>query len=80
MTITTPNGIRLSFTDHGGDGPPVVLVMGAGSPGRVWDVRQVPALRGAGLRVVTVDNRGTAPSDECAGGFTIDDMPPTSPR
>lgn len=64
----------MTHTDHGGDGPPVVLVMGTGSPGRVWDVHQVPALRAAGLRVVTVDNRGTPPNDECAGGFTVDDM------
>lgn len=74
VAITTLNGIRLSWTDHGGAGPPVVLVMGTGSPGRVWDVHQVPALRAAGLRVVTVDNRGIAPSDECAEGFTVDDM------
>ncbi|MBN9737796.1 MULTISPECIES: alpha/beta fold hydrolase [unclassified Pseudonocardia] len=74
MTIATLNGIRLSYTDHGGDGPPVVLVMGTGSPGRVWDVHQVPALRNAGLRPVTLDNRGIPPTDECAAGFTVDDM------
>ncbi|SFN67656.1 Pimeloyl-ACP methyl ester carboxylesterase [Pseudonocardia ammonioxydans] len=74
MTIARLNGIRLSWTDHGGDGPPAVLVMGTGSPGRVWDVHQVPALRRAGLRVVTVDNRGIPPTDECAAGFTVGDM------
>src|SRR5699024_9074430 len=45
-----------------------------GSPGRVWGAHQVPALTDAGFRVVTVDNRGIAPTDECAGGFTLDDM------
>lgn len=73
MTVTTLNGIRLSWTDHGGDGPPVVLVMGTGSPGRVWQTHQVPA-REAGHRVVTLDNRGIPPTDECAHGFTVDDM------
>lgn len=74
MTVSQLNGIRLSWTDHGGDGPPVVLVMGTGSPGRVWQTHQVPALRDAGHRVVTLDNRGIPPSDECEQGFTIDDM------
>ncbi|WP_226365366.1 alpha/beta fold hydrolase [Pseudonocardia sp. ICBG162] len=74
MTVTHLNGIRLSWTDHGGDGPPVVLVMGTGSPGRVWQTHQVPALRDAGHRVLTLDNRGIPPSDECAHGFTVDDM------
>ncbi|ANY09640.1 alpha/beta fold hydrolase [Pseudonocardia sp. HH130630-07] len=74
MTVAVLNGIRLSYTDRGGDGPLAVLVMGTGSPGRVWEVHQVPALTAAGFRVVTFDNRGIAPSDECAAGFTVDDM------
>jgi len=74
MTVTNLNGIRLSWTDHGGDGRPVVLVMGTGSPGRVWQTHQVPALRDAGHRVLTLDNRGIPPTDECAHGFTVDDM------
>ncbi|MDG3009083.1 alpha/beta fold hydrolase [Rhodococcus sp. D2-41] len=73
MPITELNGIRLSYQVHG-TGPLVVMVMGTGSPGRVWSVHQVPALVAAGYQVVTVDNRGIAPTDECAGGFTIDDM------
>jgi pimeloyl-ACP methyl ester carboxylesterase len=52
----------------------VVLVMGTGSPGRVWHLHQVPALVAAGYRVATMDNRGIPPSDECAGGMTIDDL------
>ncbi len=57
-----------------GDGPLVVMVMGTGSPGRVWHANQQPALVKAGYRVVTFDNRGIAPSSECANGFTMADM------
>ncbi len=73
MAIATLNGIRLSY-DVVGAGPLVLLIMGTGSPGRVWRTYQVPALVKAGFRVATVDNRGIAPSDECAGGMTIDDL------
>ncbi|WP_127783988.1 alpha/beta fold hydrolase [Rhodococcus sp. X156] len=73
MPVATLNGIRLSYAVSG-EGPLVVLVMGSGSPGRVWDLHQTPALEAAGYRVARVDNRGIAPSDECPEGFTIADM------
>lgn len=71
--IARVNGIELAY-DETGVGPLVVMVMGTGSPGRVWKANQVPALVKAGYRVVTFDNRGIAPSSECVGGFTVDDM------
>lgn len=67
------NGITISYTEFGA-GPLVVMVMGTGSPGRVWQANQVPALVDAGYRVVTFDNRGIPPTSECAGGFTMADM------
>ncbi|MGB3696634.1 MAG: alpha/beta hydrolase [Gordonia sp. (in: high G+C Gram-positive bacteria)] len=67
------NGITLSYT-VAGTGPLVVMVMGTGSPGRVWHAHQQPALIKAGYRVATFDNRGIAPSSECAEGFTLADM------
>lgn len=73
MPVVDLNGIRLSYQVTG-SGELVVLVMGTGSPGRVWQLHQVPALVAAGYRVATVDNRGIPPSDECAGGMTIDDL------
>lgn len=73
MTVARVNGIDLSY-EVAGDGPLVVMVMGTGSPGRVWKAHQEPALVKAGFRVVTFDNRGIAPSSECADGFTLDDM------
>lgn len=71
--MTTEYGIRLSYNDFG-DGPPVLLLTGTGAPSSVWDLHQVPALRAAGFRVITMDNRGIPPSDAGTGGFTIDDL------
>src|SRR5918997_3764789 len=73
MPVVELNGIRLSYQVTG-SGELVVLVMGTGGPGRVWQLHQVPALVSAGYRVATVDNRGIPPSDECASGMTIDDL------
>ncbi|MGC4932880.1 alpha/beta fold hydrolase [Gordonia sp. DT30] len=67
------NGIELAY-EVSGTGPLVVMVMGTGSPGRVWKANQEPALRKAGYRVALFDNRGIAPSSECADGFTLADM------
>ncbi|MGW9525071.1 alpha/beta fold hydrolase [Streptomyces diastaticus] len=73
MPIAHVNGISLHYQESG-DGEPVVMVMGSGAGGRSWHLHQVPALRAAGYRVVTFDNRGIPPTDVCADGFTVDDM------
>lgn len=57
-----------------GDGDLVVMVMGTGSPGRVWQVHQVPALVAAGLRVATFDSRGVGASPLGEQAVTIDDL------
>ncbi|WP_020494736.1 alpha/beta fold hydrolase [Sciscionella marina] len=62
MSTAPVNGRNCSYTEHG-NGPLAVLVMGTGSPGRVWHGHQVPALTTAGYRVVTPDNRGLEPGD-----------------
>ncbi|WP_107653942.1 alpha/beta fold hydrolase [Nocardia suismassiliense] len=83
MPLATVNGISLNYqvkgdrargTDVKGSGPLVVMIMGTGSPGRVWELHQVPALVAAGYRVCTFDNRGIAPSFEAAAGMTIDQL------
>lgn len=73
MPVADINGIRLSFDDYG-SGEPVVMVAGTGSPGRIWRTHQVPALKAAGYRVITLDNREIPPTDLCPEGFTLDDM------
>ncbi|MFD3507287.1 alpha/beta fold hydrolase [Nocardia sp. NPDC058666] len=83
MPVATVNGIALNYqvkgdrtkgTDVPGGGPLVVLIMGTGSPGRVWELHQVPALVAAGYRVCVFDNRGIAPSYEAAGGMRIEEL------
>ncbi|GAB2528537.1 alpha/beta fold hydrolase [Nocardia heshunensis] len=83
MPLATVNGISLNYqvkgdrsrgTDVKGSAPLVVMIMGTGSGGRVWELHQVPALVAAGYRVCTFDNRGIAPSFEAANGMTIDDL------
>lgn len=74
MITAQINGIRIAYEDTGGSGHTVLMVMGTGSPARVWEVHQVPALKAAGFRVVSMNNRGIPPSDECPHGFTMDDM------
>ncbi|MFD9454417.1 alpha/beta fold hydrolase [Streptomyces sp. NPDC059985] len=85
MPLIDVNGIRLHYYDNPADkpaaptgsgraAPAVLLIMGSGSKGRAWHLHQVPALVAAGLRVITFDNRGIAPSDECAGGFGVADL------
>jgi pimeloyl-ACP methyl ester carboxylesterase len=73
MPVVTVNGIRLNYEDAG-SGEPVILIMGTGGRGSAWHMHQAPALTDAGYRVITFDNRGTPLSDECAEGFTVQDM------
>ncbi|WP_054816566.1 alpha/beta fold hydrolase [Nocardia arizonensis] len=78
MPLATVNGISLNYQVKGdrakGAAPLVVMIMGTGSPGRVWELHQVPALVAAGYRVCTFDNRGIAPSFEAASGMAIEDL------
>lgn len=57
MPTLTLNHVPVNYVVTG-SGPRVLLIMGAGSPGRVWNTYQVPALVKAGFEVVTMDNRG----------------------
>lgn len=65
------NGISLNYTDSGGDGRPVVLVHGWPLSGASWS-EQVPALTGAGHRVITYDRRGFGDSDKPDDGYDYD--------
>lgn len=82
MTVLRRDRFQLNYSVFGDAGDDlVVLVMGTGSPGRVWELHQVPALRSAGFRVVTFDSRGVGASTPLAGAeseayaeMTIDDL------
>lgn len=58
--IDVPNG-RLKYLDTGGSGPPIVLLHAATGTARAWDY-QLPALAGAGYRVIAPWRRGTSES------------------
>lgn len=64
--------INLDYDDQG-TGEPVVFIAGRGGLGRTWHLQQVPALRAAGYRVITFDNRGVG-ATENADGFTTQTM------
>lgn len=71
MPVVMVDGVKVNYSEYG-SGEPVLMVMGTGSPGRVWELHQVPALVAAGYRCITFDNPGLA-----AGGGappTIDDV------
>jgi non-heme chloroperoxidase len=62
--------IDLYYEDHG-SGIPVVLIHGWPLSGAAWE-KQVPALLGAGFRVITYDRRGFGHSSRPAKGYTYD--------
>jgi pimeloyl-ACP methyl ester carboxylesterase len=62
--------VEIYFEDHGA-GRPVVLIHGWPLSGRTWE-RQVPALVGAGYRVVAYDRRGFGRSSQPWTGYDYD--------
>ena len=70
-------GVRLSYSDTGGRGVPVVFVHAATGSRRVWEY-QLPAFTVAGYRVITYDRRGFGRSTiDSAGpqpGIGADDL------
>jgi 3-oxoadipate enol-lactonase len=57
MPYLTLNDADIYYTDHGGDGTPLVLLHAAAGHSDCW-TQQVPAFAAAGYRVVTYDLRG----------------------
>lgn len=64
---------RLHVDDTGGSGRPVVLIHGWPLSGQTWSPK-VPALQGAGYRVITYDRRGFGRSDKPINGCEYDDL------
>jgi non-heme chloroperoxidase len=59
--------LELYYEDHG-SGTPVVLIHGYPLSGASWE-KQVPALLGAGFRVITYDRRGFGKSSKPTTGY-----------
>lgn len=73
MAEIVANGVRIGDEEFG-EGEPVLLICGTSMPPVVWQMSLVPALVGAGYRVVTFANRGTEPSDAPPAPYTVADM------
>lgn len=75
--ITAHHGLfkdtKLHVEDTGGTGRPVVLIHGWPLSGESWN-NQVPALTGAGYRVITYDRRGFGRSDKPSTGYAYDTL------
>lgn len=67
------DGLRLAYQVHG-EGEPVVLVGGTGTPPVVWDYVLIPALTQAGYQAVTFASRGVAPSDGPPAPYSVAEM------
>lgn len=59
------DGVGIAY-DTAGEGPPILLIHGFASTGRVnwWDTGWVKTLTGAGRRVITFDHRGHGESEK----------------
>jgi pimeloyl-ACP methyl ester carboxylesterase len=62
-TLAVEGKKSIYYEDYAGDGQPLVLVHGWGMSCRTWDYN-LPALRAAGHRVVSLDHRGCGHSDK----------------
>lgn len=70
-TITTDDGVRLAYTEHGDPaGPPVVLIAGFRAAATTWAAQQ-RALGRAGYRVLSLDRRWHGRSDRPHAGATM---------
>lgn len=65
------NGIRLAYEERG-RGEPLVLIMGLGADGQVWEKHARHYAET--FRCFLVDNRGTGDSDKPAGPYTTAQM------
>jgi pimeloyl-ACP methyl ester carboxylesterase len=57
------------YYERSGSGPPVLLIMGLGMNATGW-WRTIPVLAGAGLEVITFDNRGVGRSGRPEGPYS----------
>jgi pimeloyl-ACP methyl ester carboxylesterase len=65
--LTTPEGVRLRYTDRGEGGHTIVLVHGWKGSHRMWDPAVYRLMRE--FRVIAFDNRGMGESDKPAGPY-----------
>jgi non-heme chloroperoxidase len=65
--LTTPDGVRLRYSDRGEGDRPIVLVHGWKGSHRMWDPAVYRLARD--FRVIAFDNRGMGESDKPGGAY-----------
>lgn len=73
ITTTGAQPIHLRYEDTGGSGRPIVLIHGWPLSSEAFS-DNVPALTGAGHRVITYDRRGFGHSDKSHDGYDYDTL------
>ena len=74
MPFCRSRGFAIYYETHGGgDGVPLILIIGMGGTCQGWLVLQVPELSKERTNIV-FDNRGAGASEDPGGGFTTRDM------
>jgi len=73
MSVVDLGDVRLAYQARG-EGEPVLLVAGCGSPAVAWDLGITSRLVAAGYRVITFDNRGVEPSSSPPAPYSVAQM------
>ncbi|MGP8060077.1 MAG: alpha/beta fold hydrolase [Acidimicrobiales bacterium] len=73
MPVVALGDVTVAYQVHG-DGEPVLLVAGCGTPSVAWDLGITGRLVSAGYRVVTFDNRGVEPSSSPPPPYSVGQM------
>src|SRR5947209_18771945 len=71
MPYADSDGVKI-WWEETGEGSPVLLLMGFGNSGRLW--QPVAERLAAKHRVLVVDNRGTGQSESPKGPYTVPQM------
>jgi len=71
MPYVETNGIKMHYTERG-SGEPLVLIMGFGAPGEVWEAHA--AYYEKYFRCILIDNRGVGLTDKPEGPYNTDMM------
>ena len=71
MPTVKSNGINVNYNECG-SGEPLLLIMGLGAPGSVWE-KHIDEYK-KHFRCITIDNRGAGESDKPAGDYTTKQM------
>ena len=71
MPIVQANGININYEERG-EGDPLILIMGLGADGSVWDLHAQAYEKH--FRCILMDNRGAGLSDKPDGPYTTEMM------